>query len=314
MSGFLGSLRSVVAAVLGLAVLGLAALGVVAVPAHAGAQGSVTGRLLDVHDKPFVGAEVWLTDDACRPRCPSVVTDAAANYHFEGLVPGRRYCIAVDGPFDDARCFVAGEGERRLGDLRATPEGQAVLAGTVRDTGGRPIAGAFVEVDGDGPLTDDAGRYLIGGLFLGARIDVTVSRAGYLVTTVVTPLERGTTNRLDVVLKPQVDRPPKAAYTWSRRDGVLVVGGYANDDVGVKKVKVAVRRIRSGAWLRARGGWGAFELLAARVTDPGARRTDWKFKRKLRPGRYGVSLVAVDTAGQRNPQQRPWTVVRVTRR
>ena len=107
------------------------------------------------------------------------------------------------------------------------------------------------------------------------------------------------------------DRVPSAAFTWSRNAGRLVVGGFAQDDVGVAKVRVAVRDLASGKWLRPDGRWGAFGLLAAEARDPGERRTDWKFKRSLQPGRYGVSLVAVDSSGQRNPSPRPWRVVGV---
>ena len=91
-----------------------------------------------------------------------------------------------------------------------------------------------------------------------------------------------------------------------------MVRGVAQDDHGIAGARVAIQDADTGKWLRAGGGWGAYQQLAAEVDSPGSRYTTWTFRRTtFAPGEYGVSMIAVDTAGQHNPTPRPWRVLTV---
>ncbi len=272
-------------------------------------HGSVVGTVFDQLDAPMPGATVWLSG-ACGTGCGTNTTDDNGEYHFAGLVPGQNYCLAMEGPSAIAYCFTATDGTVNAPDVQLSPSAPGALDGAVTTAGGDAVRGATVAVPGNSTTTDDAGGYQLTGLAPG-DYTVTVTAAGYLTTNVTTTVQGGLLNPLDVQLTAALDRAPLGYITWSRNDGRLVAGGYAKDDVGVLKVRVAVRHQGTGTWLHPDGSWGDYRLLRAFAKTPGERRTVWKFKRFLPPGSYGVSLVVLDTALQRNPAPRPWRVVDV---
>jgi len=184
--------------------------------------------------------------------------------------------VAVNGPTDPEFCFQAIDGTFTVPDIQVGPTAPGVLRGTVTAAGGAPLDGASVVVGGRVATTDGSGQYQVTGL-PPQEYDVTVGHTGHQARVVP----------------------------------VTVVGGYAKDDFGVLKVRIAVRDQGTDTWLQPDGSWGAYRPLRAYSTDPGARRTVWKFKRHFAPGSYGVSLIVVDAVLQRNPPPRPWLVVTV---
>ncbi len=286
----------------------LATLGLGGAPAGADVHGSVVGTVFDQLDAPMPGATVWLSGP-CGSGCGTNTTDDNGEYHFAGLVPGENYCLAMEGPGAIAYCFTATDGTVNAPDVQLSPSAPGALDGAVTTASGSAVRGATVAVPGTSTTTDDAGGYQLTGLAPGVYT-VTVTAAGYLTTNVTTTVQGGLLNPLDIQLT-ALDRVPLGYITWSRNDGRLVVGGYAKDDVGVLKVRVAVRDQNTDQWLHPDGSWGDYRPLRAFAKTPGARRTVWKFKRLLAPGSYGVSLVVVDTVLQRNPAPRPWLVVDV---
>lgn len=286
---------------------------------------SARGVVLDPEGVPLAGAQIWDWYDGKGDRglcaavgridVPRAVSAADGTFEFEcrssdavrlvATMPGRDFV-----PQAGAHWFT---GDNVGATFRFFRE-RGVATGRVLDVSGTPVPGLDVFLFGDcyvycgETTTDAAGRY---------RFDALVPWTRYRIEYSSADLDdydfMATEGTLTVPDRRMDDRAPAGAFTWSRNAGRLVVGGFAEDDVGIAKVRVAVRNLGSGKWLRTGGGWGAFDLLAAEVVDPGARRTDWRFKRNLPPGRYGVSLVAVDTIGQRNPQPRPWDVVKVRR-
>lgn len=286
---------------------------------------SVRGTVLDPDGAPLPGAEIWDLEDPktvegmCVPMgrvdVPRAVSGADGTFVVECHAADYVQLVATMSgrdfnPQTGAQWFT---GENDGATLRFFRKRGAVT-GRVLDPAGAPLRGVFVILFGNCYVscaemtTDAAGRYRFDGLVPWTR---------YRIEFANTDLDdhefMATEGTLTVPDRRMDDQVPSAAFTWSRNAGRLVVGGFAKDDVGIAKVRVAVRNLASGKWLRARGRWGAFDLLAADVTEPGARRTDWRFKRRLAPGRYGVSLVAVDTALQRDPSPRPWRVVTVRR-
>ena len=103
---------------------------------------------------------------------------------------------------------------------------------------------------------------------------------------------------------------PGVSFRGRARGRVLRLHGRATDNRGVKAVKVAVRSERTGRWLGARGRWGGFRRHDVRLGRPRARSTSWSRTLRVPRGRYGVKVVAVDTANNRSRRQ-PWRVYRV---
>lgn len=110
------------------------------------------------------------------------------------------------------------------------------------------------------------------------------------------------------------DYRPVGTYTSVTGDGgALVARGTATaDDHGVGTVAVGIRDQATGQWLQPDGTWGAsFQKLWTTLTDPGATSTEWKIRRVLPPGGYGVSLFVKDTWGITN-DPRPWREITVS--
>jgi len=107
--------------------------------------------------------------------------------------------------------------------------------------------------------------------------------------------------------------PPSGLFVSAfSSGGSLQISGAAYDNRGVRSVTIAIRNLGTGRWLRRDGTWGAYQLLDTGVFDPGTTSTGWSFIKPLLPASYGISLVVVDTSGNRNPTPRPWRVVRVS--
>jgi protocatechuate 3,4-dioxygenase beta subunit len=111
---------------------------------------SVTGTVRDLSDEPLAGAHVcaWNIDPQAADRAPRCVqTDASGAYELVGLVPSHHEVHASareHQPVGHSESLVLGPEERRDGvDLRVAPGG-VLVHGVVRDTRGRPIAGAWV--------------------------------------------------------------------------------------------------------------------------------------------------------------------------
>ena len=96
----------------------------------------------------------------------------------------------------------------------------------------------------------------------------------------------------------------------SRTTGKLRLSGKARDNVAVKTVRVAIRNEATRKWRRANGRWGRHRTHAVSLRAPGRRSTTWSRAFPVRPGRYGVSLVVTDRAGNRS-RRKPWRVYRV---
>jgi surface protein len=111
---------------------------------------------------------------------------------------------------------------------------------------------------------------------------------------------------------PDTTSPSGVFVLASSSGGALQVSGAAYDNRGVRRVALAVRDRATGSWLRRDGTSGAYQLLDVFVEHPGTTSTIWSFLREIGPGSYGLSLVVVDTSGNRNPTPRPWRVVRVS--
>lgn len=112
--------------------------------------------------------------------------------------------------------------------------------------------------------------------------------------------------------RPSADvRPPSVRFQGpATARGPLRLRGVATDDRGVRAVRLAVRHEATRRWLRPGGGWGAHAQRAATLQRAGDDRTGWSRTLRLPRGRYGVSVVAVDAAGNLT-RSRPWRVYRV---
>ncbi len=79
----------------------------------------------------------------------------------------------------------------------------------------------------------------------------------------------------------------------------MAFSGQATDDVGVDRVRVAIRDQATRLWLQSNGTWAAtFRQFDATLWSRGAASTGWTFSRALPAGQYGVSVRAVDTSAK----------------
>lgn len=154
---------------------------------------------------PVKGAEVELRSGQGDDAPHRSTTDDAGAFSFRPLAPGR-YSVRVqaDG-FAEARKegLQLSSGERFLVDVALT--GLGSVAGTVRDGGGRPIAGARVKRNYGGPFdplvtTDARGAYRLDDLPAGV-LEIEASRANALGAVVRTvTIAEGEESRADFVL------------------------------------------------------------------------------------------------------------------
>jgi uncharacterized protein (DUF305 family) len=109
------------------------------------------------------------------------------------------------------------------------------------------------------------------------------------------------------------DRRPPAADIISPVEGAAIpagqpmaVFGAAVDDTGVSAVRVAIRNLDTGEWLRGDGAWGERELLPAVLTGSGPAGAAWRFDfTPPAASRYAVEAEAEDAAGNRAPSPAP---------
>lgn len=105
--------------------------------------------------------------------------------------------------------------------------------------------------------------------------------------------------------------PPTSSVTSPARNtkvpSPVAFSGQATDDVGVDRVRVAIRDQATRLWLQSNGTWAAtFRQFDATLSSRGAASTGWTFSRALPAGQYGVSVRAVDKSAK---QQTPDTWV-----
>ena len=160
-----------------------------------------------------------------------------------------------------------------------------VATGRVLDLSGTPVPGLDLYLFGNcyvycgETTTDAAGRYRFDGLVPWTRYRLEFSNVDpdeheFIATegTLIRPRPRmndaAAVGRLHLVAKRRQARRRRLA----------------KDDIGVAKIRVAVRDLGTGNGCEPAGGWGAYRLVAASATDPGARRTDWRFKRASAAG------------------------------
>ncbi len=127
-------------------------------------------------------------------------------------------------------------------------------------------------------------------------VDDAVAQVSYTVVAVPLPDVTPANGEVDVPVGGQVFVAPD-----------VVLSGTATDDVGVTKVKVAVRNKVDKTWLQADGVTFAVKYVAVPATldTPGGTLTGWSFPVSLPDGSYTVVLKAFDAAGNVDPTP-PW--------
>lgn len=83
-------------------------------------------------------------------------------------------------------------------------------------------------------------------------------------------------------------------------DAPLTLLGTAIDDVDVERVNVAIEDLESGRSWHADGAWGERAWHRVETTRSGPSSVAWRFEwTPPAPGRYGIRVRALDTAGER---------------
>jgi hypothetical protein len=304
-----------VALVLVLAVVGL---GTTVVPARAADTVTVNGVVLGHDGQPVQGATVELVQGSDTDGCPEidhgqypvVLATTGADGRFSLTCTAGFLWVEAklpSGEFAGWKTFGPGEHEF----VFQAHAGRGSVTGTVYTSRGTPAAAAdmmFIwDVPGAGAydyfVTDAHGRYRVDGLFPGVQYTIVSPDDEFVFAATDATITH------DFVLR--ADEPPGGSITGADGTGRLKVSGWAHDDVGVAKVTVAIRNRATGRWLRTNGNWGAYQRHPVRMTKPGEPRTGWWLTQRLRPGRYGVSLVITDSSGQRNGAPRPWRLITV---
>ncbi len=111
---------------------------------------------------------------------------------------------------------------------------------------------------------------------------------------------------------PAVDETaPTVTLDSAAVDGATAsLSGTLTDDVRAARVEYGVRDETSKKWLRSDGTWGSYQRRVAGVATSSSTSTTWSASLTLPAGRYGVSVVGVDGAGNLSTT-RPWRVVEV---
>ena len=213
-------------------------------PAQA-ATGTISGRVLTADGRPLPGATVTAQREG-EDTGLNAAADAQGVFSLAGL-PAAGYEV-----WFEASCYLA---ERRDIALAAGAHAQgmevrlapgAVVFGTVRDSSGAAVTGAWVSIEGAcGPggsaKTDTQGRYQLGGIAPGERL-LRMS-LGDLMTHLDRFAIQSGTQRLDLTFPPRREihgrvlspegtpvaharvvarlRDPYVLETWSRSDGTF---------------------------------------------------------------------------------------------
>ncbi|CAN5344055.1 hypothetical protein BH09ACT12_BH09ACT12_27820 [soil metagenome] len=99
---------------------------------------------------------------------------------------------------------------------------------------------------------------------------------------------------------------PTAKVSSSTARASARIAGVARDDSALRTVTVEVKRVGKGkaAWLTRKGTFSRKATsLATDLKKPGARRSHWSLRLKLRPGTYVVEVTPID--GSRNSPTKP---------
>ena len=310
------------------AVLMVIGLGAAAAPTYAVDTVTVSGVVLGHDGQPVQGATIELVLDPDTDGCPEadqsqypvVLATTGADGRFSFTCTAQFPWVEAklpSGEFAGWRTFEPGVYDDVVFRAYAT---RGSISGTVYDGRGAPAAGAemtFVwDVPGAGAYeyfnADASGQYRVDDLYPGVRYTVYVQLGGWGDEYVFFATEGDLTQDFRAPPDP-VNKPPGGAITTTSGQGRLKVSGWAYDDIAVAKVTVAIRNRDTGRWLRLNGSWGRYQRHVVRMTKPGEPRTGWWLTKRVRPGRYGVSLVVVDDSGNRNDGPRPWRTIRVRR-
>jgi hypothetical protein len=132
-------------------------------------------------------------------------------------------------------------------------------------------------------------------------------------TTTVPPTTTTTRPTTTTTTTPADTAAPDTSVTGVAGNSKRVsCSGSASDNVGVNRVRVAIKNQSNGRWLHSDGTWGDFQTQAAVLGKPGARSTSWTFS-WVPPttGSYGVHALAWDNAGNDDPSP-AWRAFTVT--
>ena len=156
---------------------------------------TIVGKVIDESAKPIAHAGVglgWEEGHGGRATSsPITETDSEGNFtvgpKFDGewLEIGRIYQVyakAANYGKISSEWFTLGEGARNVPDL-VLPKAEYFIAGQVVDSQGRPISGAFVEVEGSrtraNTITDSEGKFHLKDI-ADSRVGVYAWHVGYL--------------------------------------------------------------------------------------------------------------------------------------
>jgi protocatechuate 3,4-dioxygenase beta subunit len=129
---------------------------------------AIAGRLEDKNGKPIAGGEIELAEPADAPLPRHARSAADGSFRFEAVLAGAyRLSARAEGFFPSEPRGVEARAKAPLVELRL--ERGAVVEGRVVDEKGNPVAGASLEVSGEG--ADGAPYALSADAFAGAATD-----------------------------------------------------------------------------------------------------------------------------------------------
>jgi protocatechuate 3,4-dioxygenase beta subunit/peroxiredoxin len=241
---------------------------------------ALRGRVLDADGRPAVGASVRRMGGAWGGS--EQLCDTTGRFRCGSLQPTKPVELTLFSRDGSEGALVEAVPARVRGELVVRLRRLPVLTGTVKDTGGLPVAGAWVKADRMMPMggepglrwpqvvakatTDTRGRFSL-GLFPGSQYRVSAGTSGY-----------GTIDRFPVRLPRGPGKPAPPAplrFRLARADGFI--SGVVVDPDGKPIGGAHVMAFRSGATHASVGFWET-------TADP-----DGRFRlRRLPPGDYSL--------------------------